>query len=408
MKGNPMARSMQWMAFCGLFFAAGICWGQNTPAAWPNPNPVRPENQPNAGNQPASPPNNAQGNRYPAAVQPNNPTNDRYPAAQPGNPADNRYQPGNQPGIQPGGMTDNRYPQLNQSGQPDQPVNPQLPTLQRRVTPQLTQPAVPPPFQLTPAEQAQVDLVLNMWEQKSKEIKTFDSKFVRWEYDLTLPVVDPKAPPGSPPLPNNKEQGMLKYAMPDKGVYRITYTDKALNGNWEPTPPERIQHWICDGNSVFEYDHRSSKVIEHPLPAEMKGKAIADGPLPFLFGAEADKLRKRYYFRILPATDPQKEVWLEAYPKLQQDAANFSHARLVLTLPEMTPKALQLILPGGKNYNSYEFFDIVVNDRLQIFKGNPFQAVTPRGWQKVTDPLPAQNTQVSPPVQAGRGIGQNR
>ena len=29
MKGNPMARSMLGMAFCGLIFAAGISWGQN-------------------------------------------------------------------------------------------------------------------------------------------------------------------------------------------------------------------------------------------------------------------------------------------------------------------------------------------------------------------------------------------
>ena len=96
---------------------------------------------------------------------------------------------------------------------------------------------------------------MNTWEQKSRDVKTFDCKFVRWEYDLTLPVVDPKAPPGSPPLPNNKDQGILKYATPDKGLYRIIYTDKLLNDNWEPTPPERIEHWICDGNSVYEYEY---------------------------------------------------------------------------------------------------------------------------------------------------------
>jgi hypothetical protein len=78
---------------------------------------------------------------------------------------------------------------------------------------------------------------------------------------------------------------------------------------------------------------------------------------------------------------------------------------MILNWPEMTPKALQLTMPGGKNKTSYEFFDIVVNDKLTIFKGNPFQAYTPRGWQKVTEPLPTQNTQVPPPTQVGRPQG---
>src|SRR3989304_1766652 len=100
--------------------------------------------------------------------------------------------------------------------QPDQPVNPQLPTLERREAPDPTRqyspqaqsanqqqnlplnqrqlqsqppqgnpaPQPPPqPFTLTPQEEAQLDRVLTAWEQKGREIKTFDCSFVRWEYD---------------------------------------------------------------------------------------------------------------------------------------------------------------------------------------------------------------------------------
>ncbi len=405
-----MARSMLGMAFCGLFFIAGISWGQTVPPNWQTPNPVRPEPQPNQGNAPPYQPNTTPGSQYPLAAQTHNPPGSQYPAPQPGNPPGNRYQPGNPAD----GMSDNRYPQLRQQSLPDQPVNPQTPTLQRRVPLQRELPAAPPPppFVLTPAEQAQVDQVLNTWEKKSREVKTFDCKFVRFTYDLTFPVTDPKAPPGSPPLPNNKDQGILKFAAPDKGLFRIIYTDKSLNDKWDPLPPERIEHWMCDGNSIYEYKYptdpndpkKPGQVIEHPLPPEMKGKAIADGPLPFLFGADAQKLRNRYYFKIIPASNPQIEVWLDAYPKQLQDAANFSHARLVLNLPEMTPKALQLISPNEKSYISYVFFETVVNDRLRIFQGNPFQVYTPRGWQKVTEPLPDQNPQSLQPAQVGRAV----
>jgi len=74
----------------------------------------------------------------------------------------------------------------------------------------------------------------------------------------------------------------------------------------------------------------------------------------------------------------------------------------------MTPKALRLIMPNGKNIHSYVFFDPVINDRLLLFKGNPFNAYTPRGWQKVTDPPADQSARSLPPVQAGRPMGQAR
>jgi hypothetical protein len=135
----------------------------------------------------------------------------------------------------------------------------------------------------------------------------------------------------------------------------------------------------------------------------MKGKAIADGPLPFLFGADAAKLNARYYFKPIPSPNPQKEIWLDAYPKRAEDAANFSQARLILNRPEaprteITPKALQLALPGGKNFTSYEFFEVVVNNRVTLFTGgNPFKPVLPdKTWQKITEPFPGQNPQDHP------------
>jgi hypothetical protein len=78
-------------------------------------------------------------------------------------------------------------------------------------------------------------------------------------------------------------------------------------------------------------------------------------------------------------------ISLEAYPRYQQDAANFSTATLMLNVPAMTPNGLQILQPNGKSRTSYWFYDTVFNDRLRIFQGNPFQAYTPRGWEKVVD-----------------------
>ena len=90
------------------------------------------------------------------------------------------------------------------------------------------------------------------------------------------------------------------------------------------------------------------QVEEHRLPPELQGKAIANSPLPFLFGAEAQKLKQRYFIRIVTPPDVQDQIWLEAYPRFQQDAANFHHAQFVITTRGMSPFALMLVDPNGQ------------------------------------------------------------
>ncbi|MGW8257419.1 MAG: TIGR03009 domain-containing protein, partial [Thermoguttaceae bacterium] len=264
---------------------------------------------------------------------------------------------------------------------------PQVPRLQRRSAQDKQAPRAP--FTLSPEENRLLDRVLTAWEQRSKTVKTFDCNFKRWEYD---PVF---VKPGSDPnAPLHVDYGILKYAVPDKGVFRVLKTENS-QGKVVPVEEERADHWICDGKSIFQYAPRQKRLIEHKLPPDLQGKSIVDGPLPFLFGAEAKKLRGRYFLRMVsPPPERKNEIWLEAYPRLQTDAANFRSATLALSAKDMTPKALQLYLPNGKARASYEFYDIVVNDPLRVFQGNPFQAFTPRGWQKVVDEQPA--------AQAGR------
>ena len=131
------------------------------------------------------------------------------------------------------------------------------------------------------------------------------------------------------------------------------------------------------------------------MPPELQGKAIADGPLPFLFGASAAKLRQRYFLRILPQQQNQnREILLQAYPRFQQDASNFDHAELILTLPDMQPFAMQLHLPGEKQWQSYRFEKVSINGLWDAMT-NPFSARVPLGWQKVLD--------AAPQAQANRG-----
>ena len=276
-----------------------------------------------------------------------------------------------------------------QPGQPDQPVQPQDPTLERRVQqPGAQQPGMgqppqqrsvqPPPlpagFPLTVEQEAQVDQVLALWEKRNRNVKTFDCRFKRWVYDTVF---------GKPDEARFVELGVLRYSAPDKGMFRVDTAE--INRQEVAIDPRRAEHWISDGKSIIEFDHVKKLVTVHKLPPERQGKAIADTPLPFLFGSEAQKLKQRYFIRIVTPREVQGQIWLEAYPRGQQDAANFHHAQFIITAQGMSPYALKLIQPNEKDYVVYEFYEIVMNEPFRIFGSDPFRPVTPFGWQKLVE-----------------------
>lgn len=271
-------------------------------------------------------------------------------------------------------------PQNGPMAGPNQPVQPQNPTLQRAPAPQ----PVPPQFQLTQQQQVYVDWALNVWQQHSTKIKTFEAKFVRWEHDRVFGPADQA---------RYEDLGQIKYGAPDRGMFRVDQTK--VNGEWKPSEEQgRAEHWICDGQAVYEYNFGQKKVFEHKLPPELQGKAISNGPLPFLFGSTAETLKRRYFLRpVTPPEEHKTQIWLEAYPRYQQDAADFKKATIILTVDKLQPHALQLELPNGSSEIVYRFYDIVVNDPLGFLKGNPFSARTPLSWTFVPDNGPARVTQ---------------
>lgn len=220
-----------------------------------------------------------------------------------------------------------------------------------------------PPFVLQPNEQGQVNRVLKAWEQASAQVKTFECTFRRWQYNNVFDN-------GSKPLVHD---GVMKYAAPDKGLFRVD--------------GDRPEQWICDGQSVFEFNYQRKELIEHRLPPELQGKSIVDGPLPFMFGAQAEKLSQRYYLRIVQQNDPG-QIMLEAFPRLQRDAANFSRVFVMLDVKTLQPTAVKIFEPSGQSQTVYAFQNPLVNfkDPLIFLKGDPFFAKPPGlDWRRVVD-----------------------
>ncbi|MCX7426652.1 MAG: TIGR03009 domain-containing protein [Planctomycetia bacterium] len=264
-------------------------------------------------------------------------------------------------------------PAMQSQPQPSQPAaQPQAP---QQPAGQPVQPQIPvgPPFTLTPQQQQYVDQVLLAWQQRSEGIKTLETKFTRRQYD---PARLPQGRPKDAPL--YEDDGLLKYKKPDKGLFRI-----------DGQQPEQ---WVCDGMSIYQYDYQKKQLIEHKLPPERQGQAIEDGPLPFLFGASAEKLKRRYWIRAVPPPPGVKDqIWLEAYPRYQQDAADFERADVILGTKDVLPLGIQLHLPNGKSRTSYSFQGMDVNNAnpFRKLEGDPFSPRAPLGWTRFVENPPA-------------------
>ena len=155
----------------------------------------------------------------------------------------------------------------------------------------------------------------------------------------------------------SESTGEIKYAAPDKGLFRVKSSKQwnAEKRKYDARPSNSGEHWVCNGTSIYEFRHSERQLRETKLPPEMRGRAISEGPLPFVFGAKADTLKKRYSMRIITPPSVTDQIWLEALPKFQVDAANFSKVELILRAADLMPFAIQVFKPGGQDRDVYQF-----------------------------------------------------
>jgi TIGR03009 family protein len=289
--------------------------------------------------------------------------------------------------------------QQTQSQPPQAAVQGQI-TPQAQAQGQVQQPAVPPPvpagFNLNAIEQGMLNQVLGAWQAKNAQINTFKCSFDRQEYNAFSPRVNNQE------APLNICEGEVRYSRPDKGSFQIISirTFKAnpptpgqapgapITGDWVKDANAIGEHWVCDGKNVYEYRHHDKQLVERPIPPQLQGQAIVDGPLPFLFGADAAKLKARYWMRV-EQQDNQAEVWLTALPRFQEQAADFSKCEIILDRQALLPKAMRLQLPDGSRHVYIFHIDkATVNDRFATLKSFFERPTVPWGYKRVVEQLP--------------------
>ena len=222
------------------------------------------------------------------------------------------------------------------------------------------------PFELNPQQQEQVNRVLAFWESYTSRIKKFEADFDLYSYPaVSVGGTDVNAPPKV-----EQTKGFLKYEAPNKGIFRID------------GPPKEL--YRCNGKSVYTYNFDKKEINEYKYSdGNSSGQELKKGPMAFLFGASAATLRDRYWIRLLPLPPgaPQGQIWLEAYPKYQEDLQDMTKAELIINVKPCKPVAFQRYAPNGDR-QSYALKNIKVN-KFELFGGEPFEP-NERGWTIVT------------------------
>lgn len=282
--------------------------------------------------------------------------------------------------------------------------NPGQPGLGQPISAAQVAPAPPAGFQLNAIQQANLDVLLNAWQVESAKVNTFRCKFERLEYD---PAFGPH-----PDIALFRNRGELSFEKPDKGSFQITEVKKwqfdpappdktaaPRTGNWVVDPKAVGEHWVCDGQSIYEYRHDQKQLVVRPIPPQMQGQSIVDGPLPFLFGAEVAKLKRRYWLALGGGgvqLQPQ-QIMIVAVPKWPADATNYKMVQVILEQPKLMPSAMQIHLPNNGRYvYTFDLADAKVNNRFEQIKAwfKPPEILP--GWQKVIEQMPVE--QAAQPV----------
>lgn len=241
---------------------------------------------------------------------------------------------------------------------------------------------------LTPAAQAQLQKLLLDWEAQSKGTKTLECTFSRWHYDMFA------APAG---VHATRADGVIKYAAPDKGLFRVdrlVFFSGMEGGKpqYKPQTGQFGEHWVCNGAQLIEFDHSKEECRIQDLPPEMQGQQIFNSPLPFVFNLDAQQIQQRYWVRQVEAPKPGI-VLVEAWPRRQEDRAQYKLVQIALDAESFLPQALLLYAPNfnaktAPKWDHYEFSDVkrnAIGAGFQKFLGNFIAEKPPASWKILRD-----------------------
>lgn len=225
----------------------------------------------------------------------------------------------------------------------------------------------------------ELETILREWEEESAKIKRIVGKHERIVYNKVFEV-------------QKNSRGEFYYEAPDKGRIDVVGIEpkkgeKSKRVNPKTQSRYRLEKdqqskWICTGTEILSINEDEKTYEAFPLPPDLQGANIINGPLPFLFGMKSEEAKKRFAISFVDQDDPNKNnehvVWLNAVPRQEMDKENFQLATIILDRKRYVPFSVKLIDPAGTTETVYNFpaDDLEINSRdllPAIFRNKPFE-----------------------------------
>ncbi|MFZ9090848.1 MAG: PASTA domain-containing protein [Planctomycetaceae bacterium] len=255
-----------------------------------------------------------------------------------------------------------------------------------RAVPQAAAAGTPRVSPMDDATQAAMDQLLQEWSENSDGIKRLEGRVLRIVYDNVFES-------------ESRASGKVYYEKPDKGrmdlngvpldgreqQQRLAAAAQAIKAGrqspirlkktGEPYDLKQIDDkiWSCDGQRIYELDVKKEEAVVAPIPARMQGANIMDGPLPFLFGMPPEQAKRRFemgFHNGKPPVAGATRIQLIVYPNLGQDAEQWHHADVILSLETYLPVAVRMHNSAESQETVWSFEDVQVNP-LRLF-GDPY------------------------------------
>lgn len=235
-------------------------------------------------------------------------------------------------------------------------------------------PAAPtvPPVTLDPKNP--LDALLIQWEQKMKSVTSLAAEVSRTETD----PVDKKP---------------VVYS----GVAKLMRPDRAMLYLQKQTNPQVYEHYVFTGKFLYEVRPQTKTMKIHALAPPKPGQVVDDNFLGFLFGMKAEDAKRRYSIAL--HKEDQYYYYLMIEPKLTEDRAEFTKARLALFKGTWLPRQLEFELGNQSTVK----WDIPRIDTSAAVNVNDFrEPQVPRDWQVIQ--VPQQQLRSAPPPANQPGI----
>lgn len=223
-----------------------------------------------------------------------------------------------------------------------------------------TPPSAPIPPSATTLDPAhnRLDYLLVRWQNEMSRVRSLSAQVARTTKDKTFGDVVTM-------------EGSARYLKPDMASLRLD----------NPRRPGTFEQYVWSGNYLYEYRPTDKLVRVHPLPPRPQGQVADDSFLSFIFGMKAEDIKRRYDMR-LDKEDPAW-IYIQIYPRMAADKADFRRAQLVLNAKTMMPRRLWFEQPN-QNEITWQLPNVSIGaamDRTQFL--NPS---LPPGWRKEIAP----------------------